>query len=489
MIPFGPWRPDAEAINAPVCVVAQNCLPSVQGFRPLKSPQVGQATRETGGTLNGRCVGAVNVIREDGSSKSYAGTATKLYQLATDGAWDDASRTVGGNYAVPTGDQWRFDVFGNNLIAVNINDAPQRIDIVSGANFAALGGSPPQARYIAVVRDFVVLGSLFNNQRRIHWSSIGNSAEWTPGLNSGDIQDFPSGGPVRGLIGGETGYVFQDDKINRMIFVPGSDEVFQFDEVEGGRGLKAPGSLVKLGNQAFYFGGDGFYRFDLGAGSSTPIGAGKWRQWVLNDMRAGMEIEIRGSVDPINTVIVWAYVSRQNATTTPDRVLLYDWTLDEATVANISVEALSQWLSQGVTLDTMNSFGSLDELPYSLDSSFWKGGTPLLALFGTDHKLAYLQGKVMAAEWITADGQAEQRTKIKATRPHIDATDVTVAVTMRERDGDTWLWPNQEVMEDTGEVPAWASGNLARARIRTPAGSNWTFAKGIKTILGAAGRR
>jgi hypothetical protein len=510
VIPWGHWRPDAETLNAPLVVSAKNCLPAGQGFRPLLGPLVVESTigavvtddlgnpvtDESGEevtaeptALNGRVFGAVTVLLEDGSNVSFAGTSTKLYQLSSASSWADITRVSGGDYATAVGERWRFDIFGDNLIGTNFTDDVQKFDVTGGTNFAALGGTPPKARYIAIVREFVVLGCLSSNQRSIQWSSIGNSEEWTPGTNSGDTQVFPSGGPVRGLIGGEVGYVFQDEKITRMIFAPGSEEVFQFDEVEGGRGLKAPNSLVRLGSTAFYFAGDGFYKFDLVSGASTPIGVGKWARAFIADLRAGTEASILSAVSPTERAILFPYISRSNASTTPDRVLIYDWTIDEATTADITIEAIAQWLSQGYTLDTMNSFGTLDTLPYSLDSPFWKGGTPLLALFNSDHQLSYLQGEVMAAEFVTGDGQGEQRALIKATRPHVDTTDVTVAVSMRERDADNWLFPSEETMEDTGEIPAWTSGNVARARLRIGAGANWTYAKGIKTILGAAGKR
>jgi hypothetical protein len=510
MVPFGPFRPDAETLNAPLCVSAKNCLPSGQGFRPLLGPVVVESTsgdsvvtdagvlitQDDGQqitldvqALNGRVFGAVTVLLEDGTNVSFAGTASKLYRLTSASSWGDVTRSAGGDYATPNSERWRFDLFGDNLIATNFIDDVQKFDLTGGSNFEALGGTPPKARYIAIVREFVVLGCLFGTQRRVQWSSIGNSEEWTPGVNSGDYQDFPSGGPVRGLIGGEVGYVFQDEKITRMIFAPGTEEVFQFDEVEGGRGLKASNSLVRLGSMALYFAGDGFYRFDLVSGASQPIGVNKWARWFLSDIRAGTEGSILSAVSPTERAILFPYISRSNSSTTPDRVLIYDWSLDEATYADITVEAIASWLSQGYTLDTMNSFGTLDTLPYSLDAPFWKGGTPLLALFNGDHKLTYLQGSSMAAEFVTADGQGEGRALIKATRPHFDTTDITVSISMRERDADNWLFPAEEVMEDTGEVPAWASGNIARARIRVGEGANWTYGKGLKSILGRAGKR
>lgn len=483
MIPFGHWHPDAAALNAPLVTVAKNCLPSPQGFRPLKAPAA------SGGGLPGRCLGAVTVLKRDGSVVSFAGTASGLYRAEGDGSWTDVSR-VDDPYVTPAGERWHFAVFGDNLIATNFNDVVQVLDMSEPtAKFGALGGSPPKARYIAIVREFVLLGCLEDNETAVQWCSIGNSAEWTPGLNSGDLQVFPANGPVRGLVGGEVGYVFQAQAVSRMIFAPGSDEVFQFDEVEGVRGLAGPSSLVRLAREAFYFAGDGFYRFDLVSGASQPIGVGKWARWFQSDLRAGTELEVLSAVSPQERGVLFPYISRGNSGTVPDRVLIYDWSIDEATFAEITIEAAAAWLTQGYTLDTMNAFGTLDELPYSLDAPFWKGGAPQLAVFDGQHRIGYLQGAVMRAEFETADGQGEQRVLIKATRPHIDTADVTVSVAMRERDSDPVTFPSHERMEDTGEVPAWASGNIARAHIVIGRGSEWTYAKGIKTLLGRAGRR
>jgi len=43
------------------------------------------------------------------------------------------------------------------VLAVEANSAPQVFDLTSSSAFADLGGSPPQARYIAVVGRFRLL--------------------------------------------------------------------------------------------------------------------------------------------------------------------------------------------------------------------------------------------------------------------------------------------------------------------------------------------
>lgn len=489
MITFGPvWHPDIAAINTPVCIEARNVLPGPSAFRPVRSPVT------TTNALNGVCRGAAIVLKNDGSTVQFAASPDKLYKL-TASTFTDVSRTVGGAYLTVPGERMRFITFGQTIIATNGQDVPQVFDTTSSTNFTALPGSPPLARYIETVRDFVVLGALTGNEKRIHWSGLANSNFWTPGTQSCDYQDFNSGGPIRGLLGGSVGYVFQQQRITRMTFVPGNTTgtpggglIFQFDEVQGQKGLAAPNSLVRVGDVAYYYSTDGFYKFDMNSGQQIPIGTNKWRRFFLNDIRSGTELNMLGAADPVNPIVFWPYISRDNSGLVPDRVLIYDWSLDEATFADITVEAVATWLTTGVTLDTMNSFGTMETLPYSLDSPFWRGGSALLALFGIDHKLAFLQGPNLAARVTTADGQGAGRSFISGTRPMVDASGVTVALALRERDADAITYAAAERMEDTGVCPAHISGNLGRAQIVIPAGQTWTLLKGIDDMIGTKSR-
>lgn len=482
MIPYGPFHPDAAGTNTKAVIQAANVLPGAAGFRPFPSLVSGTTA------LPATCFGAASVILDSGSVATFAGTATKLYKLDATEDWDEATRVSGGDYSTVVGDRWNFDAYGSSLIAVNGTDAPQVIDFVSGTNFAALGGSPPVARYVAVIREFAVLGGLYGNEKRVQWSSNGNITAWTSGTGESDFQDIPNGGPVRGLIGGEVGYVFQAGRVTRMNYEAGTALIFRFDEIEGGVGLSGPHSLVKLRNDAFYLAPDGLRKIALGSLQSTPIGVGKFANWFLADLKAGSETTVLGAAHPVKPLIVWAYASKQNPSTSPNRLLIYDWSLDEATYADLTVEALVRWLSPGVDLDSMNSYGTLDTLPFSLDSPFWRGGAGLFGIFGTDHTLSLQAGTPIAATIVTSDGKKQGRRLITGTIPAIDASGVTVEIAARENVTQSVSFNTAESMEDTGVVPAHASGNLFRARINIPA-TTWTLAQGIETIDVAQGGR
>lgn len=508
---FGPWHPDASGLNTSVCVTARNCLPAPGGFAPLRGAsaatgalgvdyildQAGSYITDQAGSYissgienpDARCQGAVVVFDDDGAVHTFAGAETRLYKLASDNSWLDVSRVSGGDYSAGLGERWQFGAAGGLVIAVTIGDDPQKFLLGSSSNFEPLGGTPPRARFITTVGEFIVLAGLFQNEYTVHWSGLANAEHWTPGTQSCDYQTFQNGGPVRGIVGGEVGYVFQAETVRRMTFVPGSDVIFQFDEVEGGRGLAAPYSLVKIGNMAFYLAPDGFYKFALIGGTSTPLGVGKWATEFVNDLKAGSERTVLGGVDPVGRFVMFAYNSADNPTSSLNRVLIYNWALDEATTAEMSVSALTHILTTGVTLDTLDSYGTLDSLPFSLDSPVWRGGASLLGVFLDDEQMSTLSGPNMSATIITSDTGENKRALIKGVRPSIDTRQVTAAIAAREAEGDPIVFGPAEPMADTGVIPTWASGFVARARTVTAEGADWTKMTGLEPVYSEIGRR
>lgn len=528
MIPFGPWHPDSAGINSPACLKAKGCLPAVMdtpnGPVPTYAPElqpvpVSVALGEeellddsgnvilddTGAPINGpqgsetQCLGLVSIVENSGTVVQFAGSKTDLFQFAAPN-WLNVTRSSGGKYATAAGERWRFAGFNPLVIATNYTDVVQAFDTSAGpsAKWTALGGSPPKARFVGIVRDQVILAGINGAENSLQFSGSNNSTIWTTGgANNADSQSFPDGGPITGFVGGAVGHVFQATKITRMTqsldFSGTSPIIYQFDEVQGGKGSPASNSIVKIGDVVYYFASDGFNALSISTGQVEPLGVNKWRQWFLEDYRSGTEAFILGAFDPLNPIVKWAYVSNSVTGSIPGRLLNYNIATDEATYEDLTVEAISQWLTSGTTLDAMGAFGNMDTLAFSLDSPYWKGGVPLLSLIDVNHQLNYLEGTPMQAEWITADGMGDGRSFIRGTTPLVDTTGVTVAVSMRERDGDAVnnavVFPPQEVMEDTGMCSAHTSGNVARAQIIIPAGNSWTRMKGIKTSLGACGNR
>ncbi len=176
-------------------------------------------------------------------------------------------------------------------------------DLSSPTTFANALGSPPQAAYISVVGRFLVLSGLLSTPYRIQWSGLNNfnaSTSWD-GLTAGsDFQDFPDGGIVRGVAGGESGIIFQDQAIRRMSYVPGSPIIFQIDRITQDKGLYAPYSIIRAGERIFFYAGQGFHTLEPG-GVPEQIGREKVDRTFLADLDKGNLQLFMGAADPRST--------------------------------------------------------------------------------------------------------------------------------------------------------------------------------------------
>ena len=302
IIPFGDYRPDVTDYDQSSTGAVLNALPRGDGYGPFSAFAAYSAA------LAGPCRGFFKAIKTDGSIAIFAATATRLYQLNnTNQTWTDVSKggSGGSGYsAVSSTDQWQFVQFINYVIAVQANAPPQFFDLTGATQFADLGGSPPQARYAAVVGSFVVLSGLVNNPYRVQWSALGDPTGWTAGVNSSSFQDLPDGGVVRGVAGGEFGNIFQDTAIRRLVYAPGSPVIFQIERISDDRGLYAPYSLIRSGDQIFFLGPQGFQQMDP-AGYPAPIGKEKVNRTFLADLDTGNLQLVIGASDPRNNRVFW----------------------------------------------------------------------------------------------------------------------------------------------------------------------------------------
>lgn len=354
-IQFGPYEPDVASVGTVKNSYVKNVVPTVNGYGPIGS--INAFTN----ALPDYCLGLFGAVQKDGTAAVFAGTATKLYKLnATTRFWDDVSRASGGDYGVEAREMWDFTQFGNYVIATSNNNAPQYFDLGASTKFAALTGSPPAARRCAVVGDFTVLASLSatGQSNRIEWSGINDATSWTVGTNQCDYQDFPDGGFVQGISGGEIGIVFQDRAIRRMIYT-GPPNIFDFQRISDSKGVMMRYSICKMAGITYFMSNDGLYKIDL-AGQLSPIGANRVNKSILAELDATDHRHMIGVADPYNTLIYWFYKTTGSSSGAYlNKVLIYDWALDRFSQAEINSAHATSMLQLSTTLD------GLDNLVYS----------------------------------------------------------------------------------------------------------------------------
>jgi hypothetical protein len=446
----------------------------------------------SGGLPTGLTVGTVYYVITAGFSADVFRVSATLGGSAinTSSAGSGTHSFTGQYTALPTADQWQFVQFNQYVIAVHLSTAPQVYDLTTSTAFADLGGSPPQARYVAIVNRFVVLSGLgTSTPYRIQWSGLGATTTWTQGTNNSDYQDLPDGGIVRGVAGGEYGVVFQDGSIRRMIYVPGSVVTFQFDRISEDKGVYAPLSVTRAGERIFYVGSDGIKMLAPG---SLPQAIGKERvdRTFFAEFDTSTLRMCIGVSDPENSRWVLAYKSSGGAAGTFDKILCYDWALDKWSSITTSGEYIASLAAPGITLENLDSINaSIDALSGSLDD-ISTGAFPALAVVSTSHIVGFYSGAAIEATLDTPE-QANDGTRIrvKGFRPVTDAGTCYGSVGGRERQQDSVAYSTEQALNTRGLVPANVSTRLARGRMRIPSGTTWTFATGIEPVVIPEGKR
>ena len=474
----GDYRPDVGDYEGVASRNILNVIPRGDGYGPF--PSFSACTS----SLPSACRGAFYALKSDGTVVTFAGTGNRLYKLNnTDFAWLDVSKEASVYPTLSATAQWQFAQTGNFVFATQANAVLQAFDLSSATAFADALGSPPQAAYISVVGRFLVLSGLLSTPYRIQWSGLNSfnaAASWTSGINSSDFQDFPDGGIVRGVAGGEAGIVFQDQAIRRMSYVPGSPIIFQIDRITQDKGLYAPYSIIRAGERIFFYAGQGFHRIDPG-GVPEQIGREKVDRTFLADLDKGNLQLFVGAADPRSTRVYWAYKSVAGTVGNYDKLLGYDFLLDRFFPVVATGEYLLGISQTGLTLENLDRISSsLDGLTLSLDA-YATAVQPEIAQFSDAHVLGFFRGVNLEATMESAEqGTDDHRMMIRGFRPITDATTLFGSVSCR----DTPSMPAVAGVEvpingRTGRCDVRRDTRYSRFRVRIPAAASWTFCAGI----------
>jgi len=473
-IVFGDWLPDQPATASQglgkadgVAAIAGGYAP-IAGFAPMKN-----------GTLAARCIGAGGYRHAD-APYLFAATTSNIYSYSSSGYTSLASGLAG------TRDLGvRFCPYGAYMLATNGIDPIKRFDPASPTAMTNLGGSPPTARYLNVVRGFVVAGYAGGSGLRIAWSDNGNPANWTAGGASEAGQyDMPGGGDVTGIVGGEYGLVFQEDRILRMTYTA-DDTVWQFDEVVTDAGCAAPKSLASWGKTSFFWSNRGFMTCD--GVSVQAIGDEKVDRTFRSLIDRGYFGAMSAVVDPTRALYIVAVPSADPTTT----VFLYNYAQGRWTTATLASEYLFSALSLSSSLEDMDAlYPSIDADGLVLDGAALRGGVPSAMLFDGAHRLGTLSGPALAAT--IADAARElapgARSRIRGIRPLTDAAGAAVTVAGANRPGDAMTETRYPQAQANGAFRCRENWNLTRVTLSIPAGTRWTYAQGYDADAVAGGR-
>lgn len=477
-INFGEWLPDQAGIVGSL-TDAKNVVSQAVGYGPLPSASVfSQAASEN---LNALIAGKNPT---DGTTKLFASGSTKIYEVSSVGSLTDVSKT--GGYTTSYDNRFRYTVFGNNIIGTNFNSKLQSYVIGTSTNFADLSASAPIAKYITVVRDFVVVAytneSSVNQPYRVRWSALANETDWVENVNTqSDYQDIPDGGHITGIRGGEFGLVFLEKAIHRMTYV-GTPFIFQFDNISRGKGCITGGSIAQVMGLSFFLAEDGFYMCD--GQSIKPIGDEKVDRYFFNDADETDFANMSAAADSVRKLIMWNY----KATDASRKLIIYNYATGKWTYGDAGSDFISDASTSSVSLENLDSISSsLDALPASLDSILYIGGKYFLGGTLATRVITY-NGANLTGQLATGDVDTGVNSMVNLARPQVDNGSATVSVASRTRLDETISYSTAVAASTENRVSLRSRGRYHRFQI-VPTGANWKTAVGIDVDIVGGGSR
>lgn len=457
---FGEWLPDQPAIVDSL-KDATNVIPLANGYGsfPL-SVNYSNAASEN--------LLKVFAAKFATTTSLFAGGGTKLYKFNSATLnLDDVSKS--GGYSASS---WSIVQFGNVLLAANSASKIQAYTVGSSTTFDDVSVDAPIAKYLTIVRDFVVAGYLDSgsNANKVQWSNINDETNWTSSAASqSDFQIIADGKNVTGMTGGEFGIIFLDTAIVRMSYI-GSPLFFQFDAISKTLGCPYGGSIAQFGNISYFLAEDGFYSCDGHA--ITPIGNEKVDRYFRSNLDINKTDTISSAVDPIRKIIVWNYPNISGGRS----LLIYNFVVNRWSRGDTTCNYINSIYTAGFTLEGLDIYGTLDSITTSLDSALWSGSK---FLFGgvTGKYISTFTGAASTANIVTSDIEKGYNSVVTLARPQIDNGSCSVSVASRKNLNDSINFNTAVASDSNGRVPMRSHGRYHRFQV-TPTG-NWTNAIGL----------
>ena len=468
---FTEWLPDQPA-NAGSLIDAKNVFPVSVGYSPFPNAvDFSGAASENLNSVYAAKFGSEVVI--------FAGGASKLFKFnAATEALEDKS-LAGGYTGTST---WNFALFGAEVLATNHTAKVQRWTIGSSTAFADLAAAAPIAKFVTVVRDFVVCANIGSTANKVQWSDINDATDWVSGTTSqSDFQIMPDGGNITGITGGEFGIVFLEKAIARMSYT-GSPLFFQFDTISRGLGCIAGGSIAQYGGLSFFLSDDGFYQTD--GQSVTGIGNEKVDKYFFDDVLLENIDSMSSSADPKRKIVVWNYANNSGGRS----ILIYNWQLQRWSRASTVATVVGDIATAGTTLEGLGTLGytDIDTMPASLDARLWVGGKFLFA-GAEDTKIVTFTGSDYNSELITTDVEVGYNSVVTLARPQIDNGSATIKIASRRELDDAVIFGDSSTTSAEGRADLRSAGRYHRLEV-SPTG-NWTTAMAVDIDVKPQGNR
>ena len=440
---FRPDEAQLDSFNKNITGYIKNLLPYSLGYKSVPAFKSFIAL-----PLKSKVLGSASFLKANDARTNYMfiGTTDGIYRFIPEGSLTHielikSGRLVGdeGNGLIKVWDDnvpetniWEFIEFAGYIFALtedrpllyydlNSTDAIVKFKKVEVNNNGQVGYIYGQT--VSVWGDHLVVGGVTNertgDRNLVRWSNLNKPLEWKLDKNSdADNQQFFSGGRVVNITRGKRPYIFMDNSIYRGIYIPSSNLLFQFSEVMNHIGLLARKSLVELEDVCYFYSDVGFCKIDIN-GNLSNIGDGAVNNYIRNRVSISNLRDMQGTLLFNNRYIGWSYKKNENLEARYDHILVYEPTLNIWSEIYFEHNNLIAAYSFGYTLEGLDRVSQhIEQLPYSLDSDVWVGGSLVNA--GIDGKGnigafqdGYMPSEIDSGLLASEDGSLTEVTRIR----------------------------------------------------------------------------
>lgn len=473
-VTFGEWMPDQSGISGSL-TDAKNVVSQAIGYGPFPTPvSFSSAAAENLTSLYA-------AKAPDSNTYFFAAGLSKIYTVSGSGTLTQVNTglTTGAN------DRVRFTQFGKSVIICNNSNKLKSWVLGTSTTFAEVAATAPIAKFITVVRDFVVCANTFETtqqQYRVRWSAINDETDWVENVNTqSDYQDIPDGGQIMGIRGGEFGLVLLERSIHRMTYV-GTPFIFQFDNISRNKGCMVSGSVAQYQGITFFLSDDGFYMCD--GQQVVPIGAEKVDRFFLSDASESDYPTMSAAIDPVRKLVIWNYKS-VDATR---KLMIYNFQTKKWTYGDANTDYLGEASSGASTLEELDSIsGSIDALTTSLDSLLYIGGKYFLGgTYGT--RVYSFTGTSLTGSIATGDIDVGANSVVTLARPIVDNGSGSLSVASRTLLNQSVTYGTSTAADSENRVSLRSAGRYHRLKL-IPTGANWKTAVAVDVDITPQGVR
>ncbi len=286
---------------------SQNVVPTnAGGFRDLYTSIAG--TSQPGyPALAAACVGSRYLLRQDGTDRLFAGTATKLYEAnqTVSYAWTDVAR--GANYSGVT--QWMFEAYGDTMLAAASLGTHTEIQASTGAVGTAFANltNAPKAKIIVVQDNALYAFNYDTGGGAIPdgWirTDSGNITNWTTGSGdcvSGRFTETP-GSITAAIKQGNGVVVFKDRGMWRGQYVGLYDGVVRWELVTPSVGCVGPLAVANVEDVLYFADAQGFWKYD--GTRPVPLSQDLADEWRTEFTNGTSPEDVELGVDDVSNII------------------------------------------------------------------------------------------------------------------------------------------------------------------------------------------